>query len=272
MAGGMTPDNDQIVGGEVLRLPAVHSPGFVSGSTGWSINGDGSAEFNNVVSRGSIQSGTAPGARFLINPGNGDIVDVYDSANELIMKIDSNGILSEYVFSATSQHVFYEGDGLHYVSDLDASTAFERFFPSTTTNSHAQLRLSVTNNDGLSTYTLTLAAGSDLSPGASGLSGTERGVSGSVVQADTSGSLNLVHAAAISGTTDGSGFLTFNHGASFTPTMILCQAHGAGTPSFGTTSVIDGSITSTQAKVLCFNLNGTVRAGAAVTFWVWCIG
>lgn len=55
----MIPENP-VVGGTALMRQAIRSPNFVTGSTGWSINQDGSAEFNNVVIRnGQIVSGTA---------------------------------------------------------------------------------------------------------------------------------------------------------------------------------------------------------------------
>lgn len=55
----MIPENP-VVGGTVLQRAAIRSPNFVTGSTGWSVNQDGSAEFNNIVIRGGqIISGTA---------------------------------------------------------------------------------------------------------------------------------------------------------------------------------------------------------------------
>ena len=55
----MIPENP-VVGGTVLRRAAIQSPNFVTGSAGWTINQDGSAEFNNLVIRnGQIVSGTA---------------------------------------------------------------------------------------------------------------------------------------------------------------------------------------------------------------------
>lgn len=55
----MIPENP-VVGGTMLRRAAIQSPNFVTGSAGWTINQDGSAEFNNLVIRnGQIVSGTA---------------------------------------------------------------------------------------------------------------------------------------------------------------------------------------------------------------------
>lgn len=43
-----------------LLIPGVHSPNYVAGTSGWSINKNGSAEFNNVVIRGgTVVSGTS---------------------------------------------------------------------------------------------------------------------------------------------------------------------------------------------------------------------
>lgn len=57
--GAMFPENP-VVGGTVLQRAAIQSPNFVTGSTGWTIKQDGSAEFNNLVVRGGqIISGTA---------------------------------------------------------------------------------------------------------------------------------------------------------------------------------------------------------------------
>lgn len=55
----MQPGNP-IVGGTVLRRPAIQSPDFVTGVSGWIVKIDGSAEFNNVSVRGSLGVGVAP--------------------------------------------------------------------------------------------------------------------------------------------------------------------------------------------------------------------
>ena len=48
--------SNPIVGGTTLIRPAIHSPDYVAGTSGWSINKDGTAEFNDVVFRGSAES------------------------------------------------------------------------------------------------------------------------------------------------------------------------------------------------------------------------
>jgi hypothetical protein len=53
---------DPVVGSTILRRPAIQAPDYVPGSTGWTINADGSAEFNNLSVRGSFN-----GTDFIIN-------------------------------------------------------------------------------------------------------------------------------------------------------------------------------------------------------------
>lgn len=51
---------NSVVGGVSLVRPAIQSPNFVAGSTGWQVNVDGSAEFNDVIIRGGTTvSGTS---------------------------------------------------------------------------------------------------------------------------------------------------------------------------------------------------------------------
>jgi hypothetical protein len=47
---------DDVVGGTVLVRPAIQSPDYVAGKSGWTINADGTAEFNNVTIRTTLES------------------------------------------------------------------------------------------------------------------------------------------------------------------------------------------------------------------------
>lgn len=69
--------NDPLVGGTVLRKPAIQSPNFVHGSTGWSINADGTAEFNAVqINGGSLTIISSTGGVFLYSgtPAAGNLI------------------------------------------------------------------------------------------------------------------------------------------------------------------------------------------------------
>lgn len=56
-----------IVGGISLRIPAIRSPDYVAAVSGWTINVDGSAEFNNGTFRGTVTASTFQGTDFVIN-------------------------------------------------------------------------------------------------------------------------------------------------------------------------------------------------------------
>lgn len=67
------PFSNPVVGGTTLIRPAMASPNYVQGSSGWSVNSDGSAEFNHILIRnGESVSGTSlyyngtPGAGTLV--------------------------------------------------------------------------------------------------------------------------------------------------------------------------------------------------------------
>lgn len=50
----MSGFSDPITAGNILIRPAIQSPNYVAGTSGWTINRDGSAEFNSVTVRGSL--------------------------------------------------------------------------------------------------------------------------------------------------------------------------------------------------------------------------
>lgn len=56
-----------VVGGVTLTRPAIQNPGFVDGSEGWQISGDGSAQLNNATIRGTITAATFQGSDFIVN-------------------------------------------------------------------------------------------------------------------------------------------------------------------------------------------------------------
>lgn len=66
MAGQPFPD-PVIAGGGALVQPSIHSPGYVSGTTGWQVAQDGSAEFQLITARGDIQATGLDGTDFAVN-------------------------------------------------------------------------------------------------------------------------------------------------------------------------------------------------------------
>ena len=73
---------DPVVGGTVLRRAAVQSPNYVSGSSGWTINADGSAEFNNLAIRGTFD-----GTDFIINASGAFFYDGTPASGNLIISL-----------------------------------------------------------------------------------------------------------------------------------------------------------------------------------------
>lgn len=73
-----------VVGSTILRRPAIASPNYSAGSAGWTINVDGSAEFNNITIRGSLSEPqiqvNANGIK-IFNPG-GQVLMYLSVAND----------------------------------------------------------------------------------------------------------------------------------------------------------------------------------------------
>lgn len=72
-----------IVAGTNLLIPAIQSPGFVPGVTGWQINKDGSAQFHNIALTGGslVVSGAGQGV-FLYSgtPAAGNLIASFASS------------------------------------------------------------------------------------------------------------------------------------------------------------------------------------------------
>jgi hypothetical protein len=78
------PFENPVVGGTALRIPAIQSPDFQTGVSGWIIRIDGSAEFNNLTVRGEFV-----GQNFIIDshgiflysgtPANGNLIGSWAS-------------------------------------------------------------------------------------------------------------------------------------------------------------------------------------------------
>lgn len=81
---------DPVVGGVALRRAAIQSPNYVAGSTGWTINQDGSVEFNNGTFRGTVTAGTFQGTNFVISQSGEFFYSGTPAAGNLIASISNN--------------------------------------------------------------------------------------------------------------------------------------------------------------------------------------
>jgi hypothetical protein len=78
---------DPVVGGVDLRRAAIRSPNYVAGTTGWTINQDGSVEFNNGTFRGTVTASTFQGTDFVINSSGMFVYSGTPAAGNLIASI-----------------------------------------------------------------------------------------------------------------------------------------------------------------------------------------
>jgi hypothetical protein len=182
--------------------------------------------------------------------------------------------------SDLTSHGVRDGQGEYFTADELMSLPKDKFSPSLINDMHNHSDRDVST---LSQHHTLGAGHSQASPGdhihdggssktllLKNLSGTYKDISGLFAL--------IPQTAAITGTTDSSGFLVFNHGfvdingAALAPAKIVTQVHDVGTaPGFGNCNLDDTfGITSTQAKVFCANFNGTARTSAAVKFWIVC--
>lgn len=106
--------SNPIVGGTTLIRPAIHSPDFVTGVSGWSINKDGSAEFNDVVIRG----GSVVGGTSLYYNGT-------PAAGTLIMSISANAGVDEFGNSYPAGVTVFATTGTVNIDMADAEILWE---------------------------------------------------------------------------------------------------------------------------------------------------
>ncbi len=78
------PFNNPIVAGLTLIRSAIKSPNYVAGTSGWSINRDGTLEANSAVIRGAL---SAAGGSLLVNDDGVtiDYTDVFNVRHTIIM-------------------------------------------------------------------------------------------------------------------------------------------------------------------------------------------
>lgn len=235
---------------------------------GWSMQG-----FTSLT----IPEGATSGARIVIGDQvNGFAIAVYNSSNQLIFSIDQGGSAISYNYTqfpapAVMTTELIQGSLGSQVDNSNGESMNATITRVVNPTDQPEYTFLVACAGGTAGV-LSIRGGSKNGANNATLTGLERNVSGSLVQSDQVSTNNLLHFAAISGTTDGSGFLTFNHGAGFTPAFIFTQVHDQGTPTFGMVDIINGSITSSQARGFFVQFGGAARANATVNFWIMCVG
>lgn len=67
------PFSNSILAGTTLVRDAIRSPNYVAGTSGWSVNKNGSAEFNDITVRGTIDAIATSGQEVKIDPTSASI-------------------------------------------------------------------------------------------------------------------------------------------------------------------------------------------------------
>lgn len=211
---GFTYAVPEIVGGTVLVIEQIESQNYVAGTSGWAIMADGSAEFANLVARGSLVTGVAPNKRIEINgtaypnqialySGNvsevtpGLIRPVLGGANYGLLELRSPDLVG------TGQYAWLELDGYNTGATVATLSADD-------------VDIEAGNLVDVIGFGSGVRIGSDRTAGQN-ISVTGNAVTDADLSSGTNVFPSLPYSVAYSGTTDANGFLTVTHGAGFTP-------------------------------------------------------
>jgi hypothetical protein len=251
----MAPGNQAVVGGTVLRIPAIQSPDYVPGTSGWIIRQDGSAEFNAGTFRGSIEVGSLTGQHFIVNnTATGDVIDVYNSANKLIFAVSKTGVVQSFDY-VNNLELDISGGQISFNNFSLTDTGDMFFSPSTGPAIQAQVAIQAFSA-GPSVGALSILSGSPNNSKLPTVTGQERNIPGSIVQSDQTSTNNLVHDAQYTLTTDANGVFNQAHNCGFTPTG-GCVTQRASSPGFAGapihTVLGDNTFTSTNFQGQCWN-------------------
>lgn len=115
----MQPGNP-IVGGTTLRIPAIQSPDYVTGVSGWTINIDGTVEFNSGTFRGTVTAGTFAGTNFVINSAGAFFYSGTPALGNMVLSIASSAGIDSF------GNAYVRGQGTYSAGvstyQLDSST------------------------------------------------------------------------------------------------------------------------------------------------------
>lgn len=256
------PFSNEVIGGNgVLIRNTLQSQNFVTGVSGWQITKSGNAEFNNGTFRGTLTSGTNPGAHVIINDTDGTPLKIYDSSNFLIGYIDKFGVFAsrQDIGGGVIDQAFIQGGTL--IAQQGGDQGLFNCQQHTGTQGAAISIFSDTAGAASSSGQLTVwSQGVGVGAQPNTVTATERNNGGSIVVSDQLSTNNLVHLEIYSFTTDGSGNCNFPHHCTFTPKMgFLSCEFLAGNAGFYQYAWFTNPFTSTNANAH-FNDN----LGAAV--------
>ncbi len=147
---------DELAGGIVLVRPALRSPDYVAGSTGWSIDIDGSAEFNNIVAHGDeviVGPATGPQVEILVVSGGSVIRFPINSTNFTESSPASIGA-AEVAWGASDFYAVLDMSSPEIASPSDQTASISLESESTDSTRGAQIRFWIANgsSDTIATF------------------------------------------------------------------------------------------------------------------------
>jgi hypothetical protein len=96
--------NSVVGGGGDLIRESIHSPGYMPGISGWSINRDDSAEFNDLTARGTVEVGPDDSFQIVIRTDSGaGLIEIYTHAategspGNIRAQVGNAGAANEYL-------------------------------------------------------------------------------------------------------------------------------------------------------------------------------
>lgn len=261
------PFTNEVIGTNgVLIRNWLQSANYVSGVSGWQITKDGAAEFNNGTFRGSIEVGPLTGQHFIVNnSATGDVIDIYDSSNTLVAKIDKFG---EIITTSGVDSALMFGNGFSFV---DFAAPPGSFGGMTGHSRSTGSQVVVDSGRTSSGHSSNIFFMDDVNGpgGQAALIASQRGLGqGALIQTDSfSATNNYFHLGSYSGTTDASGHLIFNHGCNFTPTGAIITGRAPAVGTFPNLTFGTDGFTSSLANVSFIIANtNAVYASAPVMF------
>jgi hypothetical protein len=239
------PQDATIVGGTVLRIPAIQSPNYVAGVSGWIIEIDGSAEFNNLTIRGQFV-----GTNFVINtqgaffysgvPANGNLIasiagtagtDAHSNAYSAGVEVFFPSAPLQITMNPSTGRLEFFGEAAQasagsaaYIGYQSPGNTSQMLLVSGLVNALCnQARISL-----ISGAAATEAFLQAVQESAAGAPGTA--ITGTLVQNDDatgSATAKFMHAGTYN-VTFAAGAGTLTHGCAFTPTMGLAAGKNTG--------------------------------------------
>lgn len=224
----------------------------------------------------SLIIGSIPGQHFIINnPATGDIIDAYNTNNQLVMKMDSLGDIVE-IFPVSGDTTSLDPGGLVFQNQNTPPVGASGGITGMCSNVSCEVTL--VSGDSVGTGSNSTIDMRDAN-GSNGLNKsiifvTQRntnaglvGVQGCMVQTgDVSGVNNFTHAGSYSGTTNASGHVVVTHNCGFTPTMAVVTGTAPGGTFANLTCGVD-NLTATQADInWTVASTGAAFANSAITF------